>query len=304
MHGWTEPIDDDGQPRPRQGEPAPFSGAGRTPYRRTADAEPGAGRHRGRHRSSRPTLAGPLALGGVVTVLLVMLGVGAALLPANLTGGNDRNTPSAPQGAAAGADDAGDQDYGVLADPSAEPGASSSASPSTATPTAAAPTPSRTRASQAPASTRKSTPAAKRSTSQASTAGGGGAAADSREEQVVALVNRERAAAGCGAVQINAQLATAARRHSQDQAANNNMSHTGSDGSSFVERARRAGYQNPIGENVAMGYRTPEAVMNGWMNSDGHRRNILNCQARAIGVGVAAAANGALYWTQVFGATA
>ena len=100
------------------------------------------------------------------------------------------------------------------------------------------------------------------------------------------------------------RLANAARLHSQDQAAHNNMSHTGSDGSSPWQRAERAGYDDAIGENVAMGYRTPEAVMDGWMNSAGHRANILNCKAKAIGIGVAAASNGTLYWTQLFGSVA
>lgn len=288
MHGWTDPADD-GYPRPRQDGPRR--------NRHIRAAETATGRHRGRHRGAQRSLAGPLALGGIVTVLLVMLGVGAALLPANFAGGDDRSTPPAPQGAPAGTAD-GDQDYGVLDDTPAPPSDSPSAEA-----TSANPTPRPTRASRAPTPTRRSTPPASRATTRAAATDGGGSATGSREEQVVAIVNRERAAAGCGPVQINAELATAAQRHSEDQAANNNMSHTGSDGSSFVERARRAGYQSPIGENVAMGYRTPEAVMDGWMNSDGHRRNILNCQARAIGVGVAAAADGALYWTQVFGAT-
>jgi len=121
---------------------------------------------------------------------------------------------------------------------------------------------------------------------------------------VLAIVNQERSANGCGTVKINAKLATSARQHSADQAANDKMSHTGSDGSSFVQRAQRAGYQNAIGENVAAGYRTPAAVMEGWMNSPGHRANILNCQAKAIGIGVVAAADGTLYWTQVFGSVA
>jgi uncharacterized protein YkwD len=121
---------------------------------------------------------------------------------------------------------------------------------------------------------------------------------------VLTIVNRERAANGCGSVVINSDLAEAARLHSQDQGEHTNMSHTGSDGSDFVERARRAGYTNPIGENVAMGYATPTAVMDGWMNSSGHRANILNCNAKAMGVGVATGADGRLYWTQVFGSVA
>lgn len=303
MYGWTEPIDDDGRDRPTPGEPTPYraspTGSEASPAG-LPDPERATGRRRGRpagrHRTRRRTPTGPLVLGAVVTVLLVMLGATAALLPANFTGGNDRGTPAARQGAAGGA---GEEAYGLLDEAAPEPAAPPSARPT------ASPSPSRTPAARTPTPTRKSTTATSRSTRQATTgnSGGGGSAA-SREEQVVAIVNRERAAAGCGAVRINAQLATAARRHSADQAATNTMSHTGSDGSDFVARARRAGYQSPIGENVAMGYRTPEAVMEGWMNSDGHRRNILNCQAKAIGVGVATASDGSLYWTQVFGATA
>lgn len=225
-----------------------------------------------------------------------MLGVGATYLPANFSGGDDRSRSAAPQGAPASVDVL---DQETLDEVTAAPEITPSA-----TATTAAPTPSRTRASRTPAPTRARTPAASRATTRAAaTNGDSSAAAGNQQEQVVAIVNRERAAAGCAPVQINERLTAAAQQHSEDQAANNTMSHTGSDGSNFVERARRAGYQDPIGENVAMGYRTPEAVMDGWMNSDGHRRNILNCQARAIGVGVAAASDGALYWTQVFGAT-
>lgn len=59
-----------------------------------------------------------------------------------------------------------------------------------------------------------------------------------------------------------------------------------------------------MSENVAMGYASPTAVMDGWMNSQGHRTNILNCDAKAIGVGIAANSAGRLYWTQMFGTVA
>jgi uncharacterized protein YkwD len=63
-----------------------------------------------------------------------------------------------------------------------------------------------------------------------------------------------------------------------------------------------AGYRwSAVAENIAMGYPDPAAVMTGWMNSPGHRTNILNCQYRQLGVGVAASAKGARYWTQDFG---
>ncbi|MEU6214937.1 CAP domain-containing protein [Streptomyces sp. NPDC047023] len=118
-------------------------------------------------------------------------------------------------------------------------------------------------------------------------------------EEVLSLVNQERAKAGCSAVSINAKLTTAAQKHSEDQAAHRNMSHTGSDGSDVGQRITRAGYQwSTYGENVAYGYSSPAQVMSGWMNSSGHRANILNCNFKEIGIGLAQPGN---YWTQVFG---
>ncbi|MGW6824404.1 CAP domain-containing protein [Streptomyces sp. NPDC055005] len=118
--------------------------------------------------------------------------------------------------------------------------------------------------------------------------------------EVVALVNQERAKAGCSALTVNAKLTTAALNHSKDMAAHSNMSHTGSDGSDPGARITRAGYGwMTYGENVAYGYSTPEQVMNGWMNSPGHRENILNCAFKEIGVGLAEPNS---YWTQDFGA--
>ncbi|MEU9416924.1 CAP domain-containing protein [Streptomyces sp. NPDC048272] len=118
--------------------------------------------------------------------------------------------------------------------------------------------------------------------------------------EVVALVNQERAKAGCSALTVNAKLTTAALNHSKDMAAHSNMSHTGSDGSDPGARITRAGYSwMTYGENVAYGYSTPEQVMNGWMNSPGHRQNILNCAFKEIGVGLAEPNS---YWTQDFGA--
>ncbi|MEU9234122.1 CAP domain-containing protein [Streptomyces subrutilus] len=118
--------------------------------------------------------------------------------------------------------------------------------------------------------------------------------------EVVALVNKERAKAGCSALTVNAKLTAAALNHSKDMAAHSNMSHTGSDGSDPGQRITRAGYAwTTYGENVAYGYSTPEQVMTGWMNSPGHRQNILNCAFKEIGVGLAQPNS---YWTQSFGA--
>ncbi|MCS0638090.1 CAP domain-containing protein [Streptomyces sp. LP05-1] len=126
------------------------------------------------------------------------------------------------------------------------------------------------------------------------------AAGSTSAARVVELVNAERAKVGCSPVKVNAKLTSAAQAHSQDQASHKNMSHTGSDGSNPGDRITRAGYRwQTYGENVAYGYQTPESVMTGWMNSPGHKRNILNCAFKEIGVGLAQPGN---YWTQNFAA--
>ncbi|MEU5903082.1 CAP domain-containing protein [Micromonospora sp. NPDC047527] len=119
---------------------------------------------------------------------------------------------------------------------------------------------------------------------------------------VLELVNARRSEAGCAPVQSDPELTTAAMRHSQDQADHRNMSHTGSDGSDVGQRLDRAGYVwRTYGENVAYNQPTPEAVMDAWMNSPGHRANILNCAFTEIGIGRADNGDGP-YWTQNFAA--
>jgi uncharacterized protein YkwD len=116
----------------------------------------------------------------------------------------------------------------------------------------------------------------------------------------VELVNAERAKVGCSPLTVNAKLTQAAQAHSEDMAAHQNMSHTGSDGSAPGDRITGAGYVwSSYGENVAYGYATPEQVMAGWMASPGHKENILNCSFKEIGVGLAQPGS---YWTQDFGA--
>ncbi|MEU0005669.1 CAP domain-containing protein [Streptomyces sp. NPDC006314] len=117
--------------------------------------------------------------------------------------------------------------------------------------------------------------------------------------EIVRLVNAERTKAGCQALALNPELTKAAQAHSADMAAHQNMSHTGSDGSSPGDRITRAGYAwSSYGENVAYGYATADQVMAGWMSSPGHRANILNCGFKEIGVGLAQPNS---YWTQDFG---
>jgi uncharacterized protein YkwD len=122
------------------------------------------------------------------------------------------------------------------------------------------------------------------------------------EEQVVTLVNAERATAGCPGLTVDSRLATAARAHSADMAARGYFDHTTPDGVTFDQRIDDAGYSwSYVAENIAAGQQDPAAVMTSWMNSEGHRRNILNCALRNIGVGLAYNVNNRPYWTQDFG---
>jgi uncharacterized protein YkwD len=122
---------------------------------------------------------------------------------------------------------------------------------------------------------------------------------DRVEAAVVDLANAARAANGCGPVEIDDRLVAAARAHSEDMAANGYFSHDSLDGSSFSDRVLAAGYPRPAAENIAQGQDSAQSVHDAWMNSSGHRANILNCDLTAVGVGVHL---GTWTWTQDFGA--
>ncbi|WP_150242028.1 CAP domain-containing protein [Nocardiopsis quinghaiensis] len=126
--------------------------------------------------------------------------------------------------------------------------------------------------------------------------GGGGVSAGSAVGRVVTLVNNERAEAGCGPLSVDSQLTAAAQEHSEDMDRRDYMSHENPEGEGPGDRARRHGYDAWGAENVAKGQTSPEQVMDAWMNSEGHRRNILNCGLVSIGVGESGNA-----WTQKFG---
>lgn len=111
----------------------------------------------------------------------------------------------------------------------------------------------------------------------------------SYESQVITLINQERTERGLTALVQNSSLTLAARRHSEDMACNDNWSHTGTDGSTLSTRILAAGYSYSwAAENIAASssqYFSPQSVVNMWMNSDGHRANILSPNAVHIGVG-------------------
>ncbi|MFC7531733.1 S8 family serine peptidase [Actinoplanes sp. GCM10030250] len=197
--------------------------------------------------------------------------------------------------------------------PSTVPSSAPSSAPASSAPVSSAPTrPVPTRsvptssapASSAPAPTSSApapTSSAPAPTSSAPAPTSSAPASSSFETQVVTLTNAQRTANGCGPLRIDDRLTTAARAHSTDMAAKGFFSHTGSDGSNFVTRVVRTGYSGASAENIASGYRTPQEVVTGWMNSSGHRANILNCNSIAVGVGLVIKADGTTYWTQDFG---
>jgi uncharacterized protein YkwD len=233
----------------------------------------------------------PVALGLAVAGLIGVFGFGAALLPASLTGsGTPAELPAAAVAALAPGAGGGAPGYG----------AARSAGPSAFPPPSASPSPARTappRARPTTTTTKKPKPAPKATTAQIAPGLAG------QETEVIRLVNVERGKAGCGSVTLNSKLRTAIRLHVQELGTHGDLyiSHVSDDGRTFVDRAEAQGYDDPGGENVARGQRDAADVMNSWMNSSGHRANILNCGFKAIGVGVVKGVDGTLVWGQLFG---
>ncbi|HET9517138.1 MAG TPA: CAP domain-containing protein [Actinoplanes sp.] len=248
-----------------------------------------------RHRDQR-SLPAPVVLGLTVAALLGALGVAAALAPGSLTGpGAPAEAPAALTTRTAG-DTAADGGTGgagqVATQPSPPRPADAVATPRTAgrqaapsTFTAAKPTkaPARRPAAPAPAANPKI-----------------GSGQQAQENEVIRLTNVERAKRGCGKVTLDTRLRTAIRGHTQDMANQDYFAHESLDGRSPWDRAKAAGYQYPIGENIAKGQPSAADVMHSWMNSPGHKANILNCNAKAIGVGLSYD-GGVAVWGQLFG---
>ncbi|MEG3922262.1 CAP domain-containing protein [Microcoleus sp. POL10_C6] len=125
--------------------------------------------------------------------------------------------------------------------------------------------------------------------------------------RVLELTNIERSKLSLSPLTLNTQLLNAAENHSQNMALQDFFSHTGKDGSSFTSRITTTGYKfSAAAENIAAGSSTPEQVVSSWMNSSGHRTNILNPNLKEIGIGYYFLAddtgteNFNHYWTQVF----
>lgn len=115
--------------------------------------------------------------------------------------------------------------------------------------------------------------------------------------RVIELTNARREQYGVPALKLSDALCKSAQGHADDMYTNNYFSHVSQDGRTLRDRIEKFSTNyNCMGENIAMGYETPESVVEGWMNSEGHRENILNASYTEIGVGYN---NG--YWVQNFG---
>ncbi|WP_406506406.1 CAP domain-containing protein [Streptomyces sp. NBC_00212] len=185
--------------------------------------------------------------------------------------------------------------------PSTAPSPSASATPSAP---ASAPEksekPEKKSAAPAPAPSKPASPSSAPAKLVPSQRGQVPTAEASAAATVMSLVNLERAQAGCSPVSASPALASLATAFSDDMAARGFFDHTDPDGRTPWDRAAKAGVQGLGGENIARGQADAKAVMDAWMNSPGHRANILNCEYKSLGVGVHFGPGGP-WWTQDFG---
>ncbi|MDP5273255.1 CAP domain-containing protein [Chengkuizengella axinellae] len=120
----------------------------------------------------------------------------------------------------------------------------------------------------------------------------------SYEQQVVDLTNAERAKYGLPALKVDDKLSEVARLKSVDMQSRNYFSHTSPSYGSPFDMMRSFGVSySSAAENIAYGQKTPQEVVNAWMNSSGHRKNILSTSYTHIGVGYVEQGN---FWTQMF----
>ncbi|MCC0684776.1 CAP domain-containing protein [Clostridioides sp. ZZV14-6345] len=121
------------------------------------------------------------------------------------------------------------------------------------------------------------------------------------QKEVVDLVNIERSKAGLNPLTLDSSISNVATKKSQDMIDNNYFSHNSPTYGSPFDMLKKFGISyKTAGENIAMGQKTPKEVVNAWMNSEGHRKNIMNPNFSKIGVGVAQKSGGSIYWTQIF----
>ncbi|MEU2422579.1 CAP domain-containing protein [Streptomyces sp. NPDC007851] len=289
-----------------------------------AGGSPSGGGHRRRKKGGRPVATGLLGVSAAVAIGTVAVAAGVVpglqdyKLGGTSTTGGDRvqadgvpsNTATEQGGTSGSAESRGtgsstSRDTQRPASRSASPTApssasaskSASASPTPTKPATEKPTPSATPATKKPAATpsRTATKAPVRTAAPITVS-----QAAAAEAEVLKLVNEERAKVGCSALSANSSLTKLAESFSEDMAARNFFDHTDPDGKTPWDRAAAAGISNLGGENIARGQADAQAVMDAWMNSEGHRANILNCDFKTLGVGVHFGEGGP-WWTQDFG---
>jgi uncharacterized protein YkwD len=281
--------------------------------------------HRRRRRAAAPVRTGLLGVSAAVAIGTIAVSSGAVpglqnyKLGGESSSGADEvqaaGTPTdsaSAQGGTAGSVFPGGRPDGSAArrgtDRSPAPTRSAPASDSpTAAPPATPAKPASTKPATAPAGTGQSqtTPAG---TPDRNT-GGAAQRTQSRvrvsaeaaaEAEVLRLVNEERAKVGCSAVTSDSALTSLAENFSTAMADEGFFDHTDPSGASPWDRAAKLGITGLGGENIARGQADAAAVMDAWMNSAGHRANILNCDFRTLGVGVHFGPGGP-WWTQDFG---
>jgi uncharacterized protein YkwD len=195
-------------------------------------------------------------------------------------------------------DSATSRDADRASSPAAAPTASTpSAAPTTTEPSKKKPSAEPTEATKAPEAPEPSKTETKAPVEKAPVTVSAEAAA---EAEVLKLVNDERAKVGCTPVAANSALSDLAQTFSEDMAARDFFDHTDPTGLSPWDRAAKAGITSLGGENIARGQADAAAVMEAWMDSPGHKANILNCDFKTLGVG-AHFGSGGPWWTQDFG---
>ncbi|MEU0913543.1 CAP domain-containing protein [Streptomyces althioticus] len=289
-----------------------------------ADDRPSNGRRR-KKKAATPVRTGLLGVSAAVAIGTVAVATGAVPGLENYKLGGDRgpsdsvqagagvatNLPT-EQGGTSGSAEAPSRDASTPA--SRDGGRATSPAPSATPSTPAAPTkapeaekaPEKTESAAAPEKTeepaqdRRTAPGTERKAGDQSRGKGQTSAESTAAAAVLRLVNAERAKVGCSPVTADGPLTALATAFSDDMADRGFFDHTDPDGDTPWDRAQAAGIGNLGGENIARGQADAEAVMEAWMNSPGHKANILNCDFKTLGVGVHMGPGGP-WWTQNFG---
>ncbi|MEU6374708.1 CAP domain-containing protein [Streptomyces sp. NPDC046909] len=275
------------------------------------DGGPRRGGGSGRRRKKKvvtPVKTGLLGVSAAVAIgtVAVATGVVPGLDNYKLGGGTnadkvqaaDSPTNSATeQGGTSGSADDGRDDEAASRDGERSASPTPSASASTATPTK---TPSE-KPTATPSKKPKTTPSQKETTPPKKTTDPVTVSAEAQAEaEVLKLVNEERAKVGCSALAANSELGKLAEAFSDAMAEQGFFDHTDPSGKTPWDRAEALGITSLGGENIARGQVDAAAVMEAWMNSPGHKANILNCDFKTLGVGVHFGSGGP-WWTQDFG---